>query len=656
MCADIRSYDSVAVLGAGVSAFGYPMTRQLPALLWQAIGGVEGAGEELERRAGRSGAPKEILGTDPRTVALGWQLARDLPAVRELFQWAFADLDAVRDPSQAHRELARLIHEGRTQFVISYNWDSCLERAYQGIYGIPLPVGVLVKPHGDVFLHDRPWTFPDEEGLVPQAILDRLIQLDDRPRTLLMLGYSGSDQFVVDMLLQPLQTKWPVYTISPSATGADAVPTTADDALVGITKGLVPQAGSTGWRYIVFDRSRGFEAALRGERLRPVDVGVCPELPYARSLAERLAASRFATLSGGSGTGKSVTAFHAAKRLNQAGWAVVELTRAGVASGKEVETFAAMPGPVLAVVDDAQALDAAVIAEFQAAIDDAHAVLLVSTERLEANNDETVSDVRAKDLIYQYCMDHLDEVEPLLTALDERVGPGMFRESARRRLQAAAASSRDPWSFMFVASGGEQRIEGILDRLSQAPAAAVLLGAVAVGQLTSLDAGVPPEQVAKDVTTVMAEAFGAPGGALDAERFNALVDVVQSERLIRETSGRLRTAHIRVADRALLDLARRVDVVGSGVRIIVRSHLLNPDFTVRGKYWVLNTCTRSESLRYRWREKWLNKTTADALVAQCVATGSGADRSAAGFLLSELASARAVDRQNWEVIVGQLAA
>lgn len=127
-------------------------------------------------------------------VTVGCQLARDLPVVREVFQRAFADLDAGRDPSQAHRELARLIHEGRVQFVISYNWDSCLERAYQGIYGTPLPVGVLIKPHGDVLTRDHPWTFPDEDRLVPQTVLDGLVQLDDRPRTLLVLGYSGCDQ------------------------------------------------------------------------------------------------------------------------------------------------------------------------------------------------------------------------------------------------------------------------------------------------------------------------------------------------------------------------------------------------------------------------------------------------------------------------------
>ena len=586
-------------------------------------------------------------------MALGWHLVRDLPAVRHAFQSAFAELDADREPSPAHRQLARLIHEGRVQLVISYNWDSCLERAYQDTYGTALPDSVLIKPHGDVLAIDQPWILPDEDGLVPPAVLDRLHELDDRPRTLLVLGYSGSDQYVVDTLLTPLENKWPVYKIGPSVSGSDAVPTSADGAVSVIADRLLAAAGSSGWRYVVFGRSRGFEAALRGERLRPVDVDACPELPYAKTLAARLAASRFATLSGGSGTGKSVTAFHAARRLNQGGWTVVELTRTGVAGTKEIAALAAMPGPVLAVVDDAQALDPDVVAEFQTVVDDEHAVLLVSTERLEDHNDETVSDTRAKELIYRHCIDHLAEVEPKLMALDDRVGPGMMRESALRRLHAANASSRDPWSFMFVASGGERRIEGILDRLAETPEAALLLGAVAVGQLTSLDAGVPPEQAAGDVAKVNADAFG-PQDAVDAERFTTTVGVVVSERLMRDSSGRLRTAHIRVADRALMDLARRDDPVGAGVRAIVRSHLANPDFPLHGKYWVLDSFTRSDSLRYRWPKEWLDEATVEALVMQALTAGPGADRSSAALVLSELAFTRVLDPDRWAAVVAQL--
>jgi hypothetical protein len=203
LAASVRSYDAVVVIGAGLSAFGYPMTAQLPALLWQAIVKVDGASEELAARAGREGTPKEILGEDPATVALGWGLVRSSPALREAFQTAFTSLDADRDPSPGHRSLARLIHDGRVGQVISYNWDSCLERAYRDLYGTPLPDKILFKPHGDVGHPDEEWTLPDEDGLVPDTVQQRLIELDNRPRTLISLGYSGSDPTVVEKLLTP---------------------------------------------------------------------------------------------------------------------------------------------------------------------------------------------------------------------------------------------------------------------------------------------------------------------------------------------------------------------------------------------------------------------------------------------------------------------
>lgn len=648
---DVRSYDAVAVVGAGLSAFAYPMTMQLPALLWHAIGEVDGAAKELAGRTGRSGTPKEILGTDPATVAFGWQLVRDLPEVRAAFQKAFVNLDAEREPSRGHLHLARLVHEGRIRLVVSYNWDSCLERAHEQLYGTPLSEGVLYKPHGDVLAPSEPWTLPDEDGLVPPAVLERINALGAHPRTLLILGYSGSDAGVAEALLTPLQVKWPIYQINPSANGPDGVPATADHAAGVLVDRLLAPQSTSGWRHVTFNQRRNFAAALRGERLRPADVDACPELPYAKSLAERLEASRYATLSGGSGTGKSVTAFHAARRLNKNGWTVVELTRAGVADVDDVRAFGSMTGRVLAVVDDAQALDPGVVADFGAAVDDTHAVLLVSTERLEAHNDETVAEVRAKELIYEYCVANLDEVGALLMSLDERVGHGMARESPLRRLRAANVSSRDPWSFMFVASGGEYRMDGILDRLIERPVQALVLAAISAGQIASQDAGISRDLVMVDVAKVAPDAFGPPTGILDQAKFTAAFEAVHAERIVRDSSGQLRTAHIRVAQRALLELARhRVEAVGEPTRALVRNHLIRPDAPLLGKYWIVDSLGRSDSLRYKWRDQWLDDLAVDALIGQALTASPGRDRSIGAHLLGALSFAGVLERSRWQRI------
>ncbi len=98
----LRSYGAVAVLGAGVSAARYPMTAQLPPLLWQAIEDTPLTLAELRKRAGIGGSAKQILGSGGSSLRLGWHLVREYPEARRAFQTAFAALDADREPSLTH--------------------------------------------------------------------------------------------------------------------------------------------------------------------------------------------------------------------------------------------------------------------------------------------------------------------------------------------------------------------------------------------------------------------------------------------------------------------------------------------------------------------------------------------------------------------------
>lgn len=484
----VRSYDAIVVVGAGLSAYGYPMTAQLPPLLWQAVEADPGALAELRSRTGRLGSVKEIL-TSTDNIQLGWQLARRYARVRSAFQHAFVQLDADRKPSQAHRDLARLIRLRRIEVVISYNWDSCLERAYEETYGIPLPAGTLFKPHGDVAHPDEAWTLPDEDGLVPEGLIRRLAEIQGRPRALVVVGYSGSDDVVVEKLLDPLERSSPLVKVGPTAKGEGAVPGTADAVLAALLERLEPTNSLVGWRYVNFRQSRDFGAALRGERLRSIDVDACPELPNASRLADRLRTSQFATVSGASGSGKSITAFHAARHLNREGWAIVELARPGVVSRSDIYDFKQIPGPVLAVVDDAQAIGPLLLADFEAYVDSQHAVLLVSTERLEVRDDEMLIASQAQQIIFDYCKANIDAVGSLLATLDDRVGKSLFLESPKQRLELAHRTTAEPWAFMFVASGGDQRITSALDRAVDRTHPAIVLALICVAQMTTQDAG-----------------------------------------------------------------------------------------------------------------------------------------------------------------------
>src|SRR4051794_35748465 len=152
--AQIRSHGAVAVLGAGLSAERYPMTAQLLALLWHALDADPVVRASLAEELGREDAPtKALVGDHQDAVAAAWRSVERNAGVRAVFQSACVELDADREPTSAHYALARLIHAGLIEYVVSFNWDTALERAYEQLYGVSLAgqrPGLLAKPHGDV--------------------------------------------------------------------------------------------------------------------------------------------------------------------------------------------------------------------------------------------------------------------------------------------------------------------------------------------------------------------------------------------------------------------------------------------------------------------------------------------------------------------------
>lgn len=646
----IQSHGAVAVLGAGLSASRYPMTNELPSLLWHAIDAVPDARAELETAWGETGTAKQLLGTDPDRLRVGWRLARESAPVRTAFQGAFSHLDLDREPTGAHENLARMVHEGLIELVISFNWDTALERAYLGLFGTPLVADGTryAKPHGDAARSDQAWVLPDEDGVVPPALLARMRQMAaERPRTLVVLGYSKSDEKVVESLLAPTEAAWSVVNIGPSTSGDDALTGTADAATDGLLSMLDIDAEPPDWRWVTFSRSRDLSAALLGYRLGPQDVAACPELPAAARLAQRLTAARFATLTGDSGSGKSVTAFHAARRLNALGWGVVELARPGVASDQSVRRFSRLPGPVLAVVDDAQAMDPDLRAAFERASSDDHAVLLVSTLRGASPEEESVSATAAVEHLVRYCETHSDTVLPLVRALDDRVGTPPFRENFQDRL-ALAARSQYPWQFMYLLSGGERRIGTVLERLDQDPAQPhLLLGVVACQQLLTLDAG---------ITTQALLSEGERAG-LGPETVRAGIETLTRERLLLDRQGRLRTPHLRLADRALARLcAHPREPHAQTLLGYLQGRLADPTQNLRGRLWVIDALEFVDALRYGNLTHLINDDTARQIVAECLAAAPGRDRSVAGHLLFRAGFFGAFNRELDEQIAAALPA
>lgn len=649
--AQIRSSGAVAILGAGLSAARYPMTAQLRAVLWHALDhDLDGRAALAAELGSADGPAKALVGDDPHAVDAAWRTLERRPSAREAFQRAFSRLDADREPSPAHYALARLIHAGLVEYVVSFNWDTALERAHEQLYGISLAgrTDVLAKPHGDADDPGPPWVLPHEAGSVPEAVLERIAEMaEQRPRTLLVVGYSGADPAVVAQLLGPARSRWPVVHVSPDATGAEAVAGTADEVLPDLADRLEAPIDNPGWRWVTFRRSRDLRAALLGYRLGPQDVAACPELPGSRQAAERLARTRFSVLEGDSGSGKSITAFQAAAKMNRAGWSVVELSQPGVATQETVRAFARLPGPVLAIVDDAQALAADVVHAFERSVDDEHAVLIVSTARAPGADRVRLAGRQAVDALARYCEDTRTAVEPLLREVDDRVGYGWTQESFERRLQAASGTDH-PWQFMFVLSGGERRIADTLAALSEEDSADLAFAILAAGQLLSLDAGRTRDDLAAD----LGEALGRDEAWLDRA-----LDRLAAERLVVARDGRLRTPHLRIATRGTVHLVGDPDhPAAPALLAYMRSRLLDSAEPLQGRLWLLRALDRTDTLRYGGRHgRLVDEQVAAVLVEEeALAAPAGEERNVAAYLIWVVSWFQALSRPLAEQVAAVL--
>ena len=459
--------DAVAVIGAGASfQAGMPLAGQLSPLVWHALDAHPAVMRATCDALGITpGRPKEVIGDDwSRIRAAFSQIAAD-PDARRTFQASVAQLDRERSsaPSPAHIALARLVHCGRVQHVVSLNWDTLLEAAFQpctASTSMPRAPGYGSR----MAIADHPeesWILPHESGSIPDELADRMTALaKERPRTLLIVGYSERDDLVVERLIRPLTDRWRVFRISPAATGEGAIPLPAPEALTILAEELCPGLEFPGWHYVTFDNQRGIEAAVVGERLGPKDVDACPRLPHFDSAARSLELLHAVEITGLPGCGKSITAWQLAEDYHRQGWEVLRAdpAQAQAAIVADSRRCAIRPGRTVLVIDDAQT--------FPAGFADRLADVAGPDTKVDPGDDgfRRRSDQRAFRIPAQAAVGILadefrrrrDEILPIVRRYDPQVGDGYLDVPLERRIEEAETSDT-PWQFAFAVRGGGAR-------------------------------------------------------------------------------------------------------------------------------------------------------------------------------------------------------
>jgi len=198
---EIRTSNAIVIVGAGTSFMsGMPLAGHLPPLIWQVLDRHEEPLRSVCAELGiGSGRAKAVIGDDPARIRAAFSHIAANSAVRREFQTSFAVLnqERTRTPSVAHTALARLIHSRVVTQVISLNWDTLLEAAFENRYGIQINAqGVkLWKPHGDCASPWADWVLPHEPGNIPADLVAGMNAFAiERPRSLVIVGYSERDE------------------------------------------------------------------------------------------------------------------------------------------------------------------------------------------------------------------------------------------------------------------------------------------------------------------------------------------------------------------------------------------------------------------------------------------------------------------------------
>jgi hypothetical protein len=450
-----------------------------------------------------------------------------------------------------------------------------------------------------------------------------------RPRVLLIVGYSERDERIVQDLIAPLERRWRVVRIGPSATGEFAIPLPADEALPRLLERLALPPEAPGWEYVSFQPQRGIGPAILGERLGPHDVDACPTLPEVGEIQRLLPIAGSLTVIGPSGSGKSITVYQAARSEADRGWEVIRVSEPDAPVEVITDALRRLKHQTVAIVDDAQSMRPALVRHVQeSAAPGALHVLLVTTEAVGLGTTVRLAAKRAVAELADSVGAMRDEVVPILRQLDPSIGDRALDVSFESRL-AQAALEETPWQFGFVLRGGWREARSAVASLRDAARADLCLAALSVGQLITVDAGVDHEMLGRLVAPL--------------ERSPEWLGECLEELRCRHRVGQgrtLRTPHARFAQVALgVVFDDRRDPERPRLFEVVRGALRGdgwrapPSFL--GISWLVEGLTYVDGLRGQ-HDQLVDAELIDRLVERFRSATTGRDRGAAANALNLL--------------------
>jgi hypothetical protein len=341
------------------------------------------------------------------------------------------------------------------------------------------------------------------------------------------------------------------------------------------------------WEAVTFEEQRGLEAAVSGQRLGPLDVDACPEFAICEEIVSELNRSHLYQVMGTPGSGKSITAWHVARRLHRLGFSVWRPKPS--ASADDLMAYVPRSPRALLVVDDCHLFGRSLAIRMSERAGSNLKVLLISTvQEAFHSNIICLSPQRCVEQLAAVILSRRDEVLPIVRQHDDRVGDGYHDTSYEGRVQQARQQKK-PWEFFWVLRGGWRTASREFENVKQFAHAAATLQLTAVFQIVSCDAGVPYERIVNE-----AQRAGIEPSSLSAaiRHLRALGLVIQDDLV--------RTKHINYAYRIVEESCRATNSKDWPVfsRLLLAC-VLAPGWTLKGIAWALDAILHTDALRCR---------------------------------------------------------
>src|ERR1019366_7786459 len=318
--------------------------------------------------------------------------------------------------------------------------------------------------------------------------------------------------------------------------------------------------------------------------------------------------------------------FQAAYDLHAQGWEVTKAAFGNVSAEVATDGLGTVLNRTVAVVDDAHLLSPGARHKLGASASDRVKVIIGYTS--ENPGDREAIEIAPSQAVAYIANDlRKRRAETLLAVrnIDSTVGDDYLQTRLEDRISDASDADR-PWQFNFILTGGWLRARQQLAVLRDHDDADLLLGAVAINQICSLDADSSPDFLQQAGRTLLRNDTWV----------ETTSELLQQRRLLIPGRQGFRCPHLRYANVVLRAIfvdrrSRRVEMLASLVQTV-----LSQSPPLRGVSWLLNELRLTDAFRGTRQDKLITPDIFRAIAERCWKSEAGEARRDAAFALDAL--------------------